>query len=175
MDSNENNFPRKGSTVYNINQPNSKTMRSFKSLNKFLMIPLYRLRILPLFGMGRLFLLLRTFGRKSGKKRQTPLEYLKIDDEYYIFASRGFKSDWLKNIKANPDKIHVQIGLRSKKAKARIITNTEKFNDIMKEYVKRRPKPAKVLFGWDPENDDIEQSDFSGIIDSLVAVQISPI
>jgi len=86
-------LPRSGSALYNMNHPDEKirvkTLKKYKSLNKYLVIPLYRLRILPLLGFGRIFLILTTIGRKTGKKRRTPLEYHWIEGIMTILSGRG--------------------------------------------------------------------------------------
>jgi len=55
-------------------------------------------------------LLLTTTGRKTGKKRVTPLGYIKYEDTYVItasFAAFGANPGWFYNLKSNP-----QVGLR---------------------------------------------------------------
>ena len=82
IDINEDLLPRPGSSLYNLNHDDlmikNKTLKKFKIYNKYLVIPLYRLKILPLLGFGSIFLILMTRGRKTGKKRRTPLEYRRI-------------------------------------------------------------------------------------------------
>jgi deazaflavin-dependent oxidoreductase (nitroreductase family) len=57
--------------------------------------------------MGRSpILLLNTIGRKSGKKRATPLLYVVEDEDFVIIASKGGTPShpaWYLNLKANPD------------------------------------------------------------------------
>ena len=60
--------------------------------------------------MGRLvgldMLLLTTMGRRTGKKRYTPLLFKKIDDYYYCAGSFGGSHkapQWYRNILANPN------------------------------------------------------------------------
>ena len=64
---NEEEIPRTGSALYNLNHPDEKirkkTLKKYKRINKYLVLPLYRLRILPLLGFGRIFLILTTKGR----------------------------------------------------------------------------------------------------------------
>ena len=92
-------LPRTGSALYNMNHPDEiirlKILKKYKRLNKYLVIPLYRLRIMPLLGFGRIFLILTSIGRKTGKKRRTPLEYHWIDGIMTIFSGRGENSGWL--------------------------------------------------------------------------------
>jgi deazaflavin-dependent oxidoreductase (nitroreductase family) len=42
-------------------------------------------------------------GRKSGLKRQTPVNYAIVDGEVYCTAGFGKLSDWYLNVKANPE------------------------------------------------------------------------
>src|SRR5512147_2999378 len=75
---------------------------------------------------GRYVLLLTTTGRKTGKLRYTPLEYIydKENDKYRIAAGWGGKTDWYRSIKANPH-VHVQVGRRSFDAVAEIASDQE--------------------------------------------------
>lgn len=59
-------------------------------------------------------LLLDHVGRKSGKKRTTPLLYVKDGDNLAIIASKGGSPShpaWFLNLQANPDTV-VQVGRR---------------------------------------------------------------
>ena len=107
MKTNEELLPRPGSPLYNLNSDDEdekkKTLKKWRVLNKYLVLPLYRLRILPLFGLGRIFLILTTKGRVTGKKRKTPLEYHRIDQVITVFSSRGEETGWVKNMRFNPD------------------------------------------------------------------------
>jgi deazaflavin-dependent oxidoreductase (nitroreductase family) len=61
--------------------------------------------------VGRFILLLTTTGRKTGKKRQTPLEYEydAVTCRYRIAAGWGGRTDWYRNLRANP-RVTVQVG-----------------------------------------------------------------
>jgi len=64
--------------------------------------------------MGNRMLKLTHTGRVSGQPRQVVLEVVRHDasnDTYYIAAAWGEKSDWVKNIRANPQ-VKVQVGRR---------------------------------------------------------------
>ncbi|MHA1534300.1 MAG: nitroreductase/quinone reductase family protein [Promethearchaeota archaeon] len=114
MKTNEELLPRPGSPLYKLNHVDEnerkKTLRRWRILNKYLVLPLYRLRIFPLFGFGRLFLVLTTKGRITGKKRRTPLEYRRIEGIITIFSSRGEDAGWMKNIRAHPYALIVRHG-----------------------------------------------------------------
>jgi deazaflavin-dependent oxidoreductase (nitroreductase family) len=114
-----------------------------------------------------MFLLLTTVGRKSGKKRTTPLEYHWIDAEIHIFSGRGEESDWFKNLQANPDKVWVRHGFHLFKPVVRVLEDNEKKTRIIKWYVEKHPGPSKKLFGWNPENDDPKSDDLRKFAESF--------
>ena len=46
--------------------------------------------------------LLETIGRRSGKRRRTPVCDGMDGDRFWLVAQRGHRADWVKNIEANP-------------------------------------------------------------------------
>ncbi len=169
-------LPRSGSALYNMNHPNDnirkKTLNKYKRLNKYLVIPLYRLRILPLLGFGRIFLILTTIGRKTGKKRMTPLEYHWIEGIMTIFSGRGEDSGWLKNIRANPASVWVKHGFHSFPARVDFMSNENDKLKIIRWYVVKHSRSAKMLFGWNKKIDDPESSDFSKLLTTISIIQL---
>ncbi|MFX1496937.1 MAG: nitroreductase/quinone reductase family protein [Promethearchaeota archaeon] len=158
-------LPRPGSVLYNFHYQDEasiiKTLKRWKKLNKYLMVPLYRIRFLQLFGFGRIFLILKTKGWKTGKVRRTPLEYRKFEGIITIFAARGENANWVKNLRASPDDISVICGFRHFKPRIEFISEDNRKKLIMKWYVTKYSKAANVLFGWNPKTDDPESIDFS--------------
>ena len=80
--------------------------QAFKVLNRRLMLPLWRLGLGQWLNAwptmsGRIMVLVHT-GRKSGRRRFTPVNYAQVDGEVYCTAGFGAGSDWYKNIIANP-------------------------------------------------------------------------
>jgi deazaflavin-dependent oxidoreductase (nitroreductase family) len=55
--------------------------------------------------------LLETTGRKSGKPRRTPLGGSRVGDQFWFVSEFGEKSQYIRNIKANP---HVRVRLRGR-------------------------------------------------------------
>ena len=55
--------------------------------------------------------LLETTGRKSGEARRTPLGGSRVGDEFWFASEFGEKSQYVKNIKANPS---VRVRLRGR-------------------------------------------------------------
>ena len=169
-------FPRPGSAEYNLlfgdSESQAKALKTWKRLNKYFTIPLYRINILPLFGFGKFFLLLYTKGRKTGKNRITPLEYRKKDGIIHFVAGRGMKAHWLKNMLAKPEDVRVKVGFRKHSISFELLASIEKKNDLFKWYVTKYPKAAKMLFGWDPKTDDAVTADFTSFSELVEVVKI---
>jgi deazaflavin-dependent oxidoreductase (nitroreductase family) len=55
--------------------------------------------------------LLETTGRTSGKQRRTPLGGSRVGDQFWFVSEFGEKSQYVRNIKANP---HVRVRLRGR-------------------------------------------------------------
>lgn len=85
-------------------------LRAFAWGNKHVMLPMLHNRLAatwlgsPLAGY---ILTLRTTGRRSGLPRETPLNYAILDGRVYLLAGFGTRSDWFRNLTANP-----QVALR---------------------------------------------------------------
>lgn len=93
---------------YEISHEDKPAPKGLPDPNKGLMrlvykfpINFFRLGLRPI--VGRWFLLMTHIGRKSGQPRHTALEYrLGINDHLYTISGYGAKSQWYKNIMANP-------------------------------------------------------------------------
>jgi deazaflavin-dependent oxidoreductase (nitroreductase family) len=83
-----------------------KMQQGFKQFNKFMLL-MWRLGMGPWInfwpeGIGRIMVITHT-GRKSGLKRQTPVNYAIVDGEVYCTAGFGRISDWYRNVKDHPE------------------------------------------------------------------------
>jgi len=83
----------------------ARLRQGFRLLNVF-MVGLWRLGLggwvnaWPSVG-GRILVLVHT-GRKSGRKRLTPLNYAIVDDQVYVTAGFGAAADWYRNLRHDP-------------------------------------------------------------------------
>lgn len=89
--------------------------------------------------LGRIILLLTTTGRKSGKRRVTPVQYEEIDGILYIGSARGPKADWVRNIAANPC-IEVQVKNRRFHAVGELITDPIRIADYVQTRLEHHPR-----------------------------------
>jgi deazaflavin-dependent oxidoreductase (nitroreductase family) len=170
-------FPRKGSAIYDMlkgdKETQRKTFNTWKRMNK-VVIFLYELGLLPLIGVGYYIVLLYTKGRKSGKTRITPLEYRRREDAVLLFSSRGSASDWYRNLKAHPEDVMLRIGFKKYSPKVEFIDKPEEIEGTMRWYVKKFPGSSKMLFGWNPKKDDPETADMASLVDALKIVKLTP-
>ncbi len=77
---------------------------------------------------GRPMLLLTTTGRKSGKRRTTPLQYLSDGEDLVVVASNGGNvrhPAWWLNIDANPQ-ADVQVGDDKRRVRAETANEQER-------------------------------------------------
>ncbi len=79
--------------------------RIFWFLNKFLMIPLFRLGLGPLFAnpFSGYIMVMKVIGRKSGKIRFAPVNYAIYKGDIYCISGGRKTSDWYKNLLATPE------------------------------------------------------------------------
>jgi deazaflavin-dependent oxidoreductase (nitroreductase family) len=78
--------------------------RFFKVLNRFFMVPMFRLGFGALLGtpFSGYIMVLKTIGRKSGKMRYAPVNYAVIDGCVYCLAGFGSVAHWYRNVQAHP-------------------------------------------------------------------------
>jgi len=79
--------------------------RIFWFLNKFFMVPIFRLRFGPFFGnpFTGYIMVLKIVGRKTGKLRYAPVNYAILNGKVYCISGFRKVSDWYANLRANRD------------------------------------------------------------------------
>ncbi len=106
------------------------------TLNRFAFkapLILWRLGLGPLLSHpslgGSRMLLLTTWGRKSKLPRHTMLSCVQLGDRVYVCSGWGPKTDWYRNIAANPS-VTVQQGAQHFFANARRVQELSEFSEI---------------------------------------------
>lgn len=76
--------------------------RIFWFVNKFFMVPMFRLGFGPFFGnpLTGYIMVLKAIGRKSGKVRYAPVNYAIHTGDIYCVSGGRKASDWYKNLLA---------------------------------------------------------------------------
>ena len=113
-------------------------MKNIQKIHRFL----YAIGLGPI--IGKIILLLTTTGRKSGKKRVTPLQYEIIGSDYYVGAARGLKADWVRNIQACP-RVEIRAGAGRFEGTAEIVTDASRFADFMEVRLQRHPRMIGLI------------------------------
>jgi deazaflavin-dependent oxidoreductase (nitroreductase family) len=99
-------------------------------------------------GLGGLMpgqLLLTTVGRKSGRPRQAVVDLLRHDaatDTYYVVSAYGARSDWYRNLEANPT-LRVQVRGHKFPARATILPS-EEAAEMLVDYWRRHRLYARA-------------------------------
>ena len=77
---------------------------AFRHANRWLVVPLHRAGLAAWLGgpLGGWQCLLTTIGRTSGLRRDTPLGYIIMDGAAWVMAGYGPRTQWYRNILAEP-------------------------------------------------------------------------
>jgi deazaflavin-dependent oxidoreductase (nitroreductase family) len=103
---------------------------------------LYAIGLGPL--IGRIILLLTTTGRRSGRKRITPLQYEMIGCDYFVGSARGLKADWVRNIQSN-SQVDVRVGSKIFQGTGEVVCDPAKFADFMEVRLNRHPRMVGLI------------------------------
>jgi deazaflavin-dependent oxidoreductase (nitroreductase family) len=107
-------------------------------------VALYRCRLGWL--MGDRLILIEHRGRRTGLTRRTLVEVVerRVDDDSYVVAAGfGARSQWYRNLWANPRAV-VQVGRRRLAVEASTVAPAEG-GDVMARYAARHPRTARRL------------------------------
>jgi len=170
-------FPAEGTHLARILSDAPYRQAFHARLKKYnpLVVVLYRVGLLPLFGVSRTVMLLTTKGRKSGKRRSTPIGYFTIGGVMHLFSAWGKSSSWYKNLLANPQDVWVQVGMHQRAVRARALQEPAEIQRTLEQFVTESPAQARSLFGWEPGRDCLEQADFSTVIARVLIVRIEDV
>ena len=77
----------------------------FRIVNRFVAVPLVRAGLGPLLAtpLTGSIMVLRTRGRRTGRRRDVPLGSVILDGSVYFCAGFGRPTHWLRNIEADPN------------------------------------------------------------------------
>jgi len=94
--------------------------------------------------VGKIILLLTTTGRRSGKKRVTPLQYEEIEGKYFLGSARGTKADWYCNIKSDP-RVEVRVKSRLFRGLADATNDPVRIADFLEIRLRKHPFMMGIL------------------------------
>jgi len=107
---------------------------------------LYRRFLYRLAGKG--VLLLTTRGRKTGNPHTIGLQYELIDGSYYVGSAGGDRSDWYRNLLADPC-VTVEVGTHPFKAKAEPVNDPERIAAFLEFRLNKKPLMMRLILRMD--------------------------
>lgn len=168
-------LPREGSALHGFTKGSKEERKRYlgqwRVINR-IVVPLYSVGLIPLLGISRFILLLTTIGRRSGIPRVVPLEYRRKDGLLYIFAGRGRRADWFKNMTSTPERVKVKVGFREYTPTIRVLSDAIEKEAMLRWYVTQFPGAAGYLFGWDKKKDDPETTDITSLVNVLEIIEL---
>jgi deazaflavin-dependent oxidoreductase (nitroreductase family) len=157
--------------VLNISQEQERNLRRvFKTFNRF-MVLYWRLG-LGSYGNGTKYggsiMVIKNRGRKTGRTRLSPVNYAVIDGDIYCTAGFGRRTDWYRNLLAEPN---VEIWLPDGRwnGSAQDVTGSPDRIRILKD-VLIASGMAGPLFGVNPKL--FSDRDFEDLLQSYRLVRI---
>ncbi len=148
-----------------------ESQKSFSPPNPLI----FRLYHSPLaFLMGRFILLLTTRGRKSGLPRVTPLQYEKIDGDFYLGSARGVQADWVRNILACPE-VELQVKMTKMKGIAELVTDALRIADFLELRLQRHPTMVGRILEMDGLSRKPNRAELEAYAAKLAMVIVHPV
>jgi deazaflavin-dependent oxidoreductase (nitroreductase family) len=170
-------FPTPETNLYKLiaDPEYRKTFHARVKSGNRMMAPLYKMRILPLFGLGKQIMLLTTRGRVSKALRDTPIGYFRIDGIIHVFSGWGKAANWYKNMMACPEEVFLQVGFQRFRARPEVVEVPQEVEQANRKLVMQDPGGAHSLMGWDPKIDRLEKADFSMMVEKVLVVRFYPV
>ena len=131
----------------------------------------YALGLGPL--IGRLVLLLTTRGRRTGLLRVTPLQYEQIEGKYYVGSAFGTRTDWYRNILADPG-VRVRVGRKEFKAFAEPSTDPVQIADFLEYRLAHRPRMIGMMLRAEGLPSSPSRQDLESLAEDKALVIIHP-
>ena len=147
--------------------------RWYHKLSNIFVVPQFR--VLP---MPRGFVLLTVTGRRTGKRRRRPVRAIRRGDTFYAVAVLGERSDWLRNVRREPD-VRVKVGMRTSDATAREVADPEERKAALELYVNEvvpydYVDYPSVHWGWPTRRRIIDAHRQWAENGALVAIDLAP-
>ena len=116
--------------------------------------------------------LLRYEGRKSGKRYETPLSYVRDGDTVTLLSS--YNTSWWKNFVAESRPVEVEIGGERHAGSARALTtDSEEFRTGVRDFLTALPRDASV-YGIKLEADKTpREADIEGCASHVVLIEVA--
>ena len=144
----------------------------FRLLNKYFMVPIFRLGLGPFTGspFSGYIMVLKTTGHKSGLERYAPVNYAIHDGNVYCLSGFGKIAHWYKNLTAIPE-IEMIMPSGTFSGNAITVTDADKKLNMMRQILKNSGFAA-LLAGYNPFT--ISDEDLREKGEEMVVIRITP-
>jgi deazaflavin-dependent oxidoreductase (nitroreductase family) len=116
---------------------------------------------------------LTTIGRKTGKPHSVVVDVVKHDkDIYFINSGWGLKSDWFRNLIANPN-VQVQVSRRKFRGKA-VVLPSEEAGDILVEFISQHPNYVRLMMKIIGLEIKFNEEEIRSLVSAMPIVAIRP-
>jgi deazaflavin-dependent oxidoreductase (nitroreductase family) len=141
----------------NMREMENKMRHGFTYLNRYFMVPMFRLGFGPWMGtpFGGYIMVLKVIGRKTGKVRYAPVNYAIDNGNVYCIAGFGTVSDWYRNLVVNPN-VEVIMPSGTIRGTAEHVTDPDERLRILRR-VLINAGFAGFFYGYDPRRVTDEQ------------------
>ncbi|MCL5428200.1 MAG: nitroreductase/quinone reductase family protein, partial [Chloroflexi bacterium] len=125
--------------------------RGFRIMNRFFMVPLFRLGLGPILGspVGGYIMVVKTHGRISGKTRYTPVNYAIAHGCVYCTAGFGKVSHWIKNLTSDPQ-VELLLPGGAVAANAEIVKQSKEKRAMLRQVLINSGFAAPIFGGINP-------------------------
>ncbi|MBC8496502.1 MAG: nitroreductase family deazaflavin-dependent oxidoreductase [Chloroflexi bacterium] len=147
--------------------------RFFWFLNKFFIVPIFRLGLGPIFGnpVSGYVMVMKVIGRVSGRIYYAPVNYAIRDGNVYCLSGGRRTSDWFRNLLAKPE---VELILPGGAIYARAQEATDPNEKlIMSRQILKNAGIAGFFEGYSPYT--ISDEDLQGKVDELPLLRFTPL
>ena len=105
--------------------------RIFRFLNKFFMVPMFRLGLGFFFGnpWTSYVMVLKTIGRKTGRLRYSPVNYAIHDGKVYCVSGFRQDCDWYRNLRKHPE-VTLDFGRLAARGRARTVDDPKEVDRV---------------------------------------------
>ena len=126
------------------------TDRALRVVNRWFMVPALRAGLAQWIGtpIGGYILLLRVRGRRTGLVRETPISYLITDGAAWVLAGLGGRTQWYRNLLADPD-VEIRLPGRDLRCRADVVEDADVRRRMLPRIARATGLPAYMI-GCDP-------------------------
>ena len=120
--------------------------------------------------LSRMFAVITVTGAKSGRNYSTPVQYLRVDDDYVVLSQRH--RVWWRNIRTRPE-VELKIAADTVRGSARIPDGPEA-HQVLSVCLAANPRVAK-FYGLEPDDGAvIGPADIERLSERVVPILITP-